>query len=106
MNSSFESKMDIIYSEGALNMDWKNVMALVRDKIEKDPELFLEEGGWDFLQEQSDEGASEAEDEIPEGDSVFTVSEDGLYEEESEYSESEDDDEEESEFEGMLLINQ
>ena len=96
--------MDIIYSEGALNMDWKNVMALVRDRVEKDPNLFLEEGGWNFLQEQSDEDVSADEDEIPEGDSVFTVSEVDLEEEESE-SFASDDEDDESEFEGTFFIS-
>jgi len=88
-------KMDIIYSEGALNMDWKNVMAEVRKKIEIDPQSFIQEGGWNFLQEQSDEEGDEEEDDLPEGDSVFTVSEEDIEEEESEYSGEEDDEEEE-----------
>jgi len=42
-------KMDIIFSEGPLNMEWKNVMGEIRKKIELDPQSFINEGGWNFL---------------------------------------------------------
>jgi len=93
-------KMDIVYSEGQLNMDWKNVMAEVRKKIEMDPQSFISEGGWDFLQEESDDEVEVEEEELPEGDSVFTVSEEEIMEEESEVSSEVEggDEEEESSF--------
>jgi nucleosome binding factor SPN SPT16 subunit len=36
---------DILFSEGLYNINWGKII----QKIKKDPEAFIEEGGWGFL---------------------------------------------------------
>ena len=37
--------MDIVFSEGEMNMNWANVMKMIRN----DTEEFINNGGWEFL---------------------------------------------------------
>ncbi|XP_050429833.1 FACT complex subunit spt16-like isoform X2 [Adelges cooleyi] len=88
---------DIRYSEGIQSLNWTKIMKTITD----DPEGFFENGGWTFLDPESDdeEGAAdeeEEEDEPYEPTDVESIedSDDG-----SEYSEaSEDSDSEEEEL--------
>ena len=82
----FLDETGIIYSEGAVAMNWTNVLNQIRTEFE----AFLEAGAWRFLQ---DNGNSEDEEDE---DKSFDVEddEDGEDEdEESDFSEDEDDDE-------------
>ncbi|KTW29590.1 chromatin-remodeling protein SPT16 [Pneumocystis jirovecii RU7] len=81
--------VDIVYTEGVLNLNWATIMKTIND----DPLAFFEEGGWAFLNNESDEESAESEEE----GSEFTASEDEESEEESEYDENASD--EESNFE-------
>jgi len=94
-------KMDIIFSEAAVNFDWNKIMSEVRTQLRNNPKKFLEDGGWDFLQPSGSEGGEDGEG-LEEGDSAFSVSSEEFEEEsESEFSDEEDeDDEDESDFEG------
>ncbi|KKF95865.1 FACT complex subunit SPT16 [Ceratocystis platani] len=95
---------DILYSEGPLNLSWAPIMKTVTSNTHK----FFLDGGWNFLQEDSDaeNGSDESEEE-----SAFEIDESELdeasesSEEDSDYGSNvsdEDDDasEEESEEEG------
>lgn len=88
--------IDIVYSESLNPLNWGNVMK----EITRDLQGFIEEGGWDFLQESEDEGESGLSDDELEVDSEFNEEDVGSDEEddESEYSdESEEDNNDESE---------
>lgn len=79
----FLDSSDISYSEGPLNLNWPTIMKTVTT----DPHAFFADGGWSFLQEESDaEGGSEEE----EAESNFEISESEL-EEASESSEEDSD---------------
>ncbi|KAG5439124.1 hypothetical protein PCANB_001423 [Pneumocystis canis] len=84
-----DCSVDIAYTEGVLNLNWITIMKTIND----DPLAFFEEGGWAFLNNESDDESAESEEE----GSEFTASEDQESEEESEYDE--DASEEESDFE-------
>jgi nucleosome binding factor SPN SPT16 subunit len=45
MIKSWLDDCDILFSEGLYNMNWNKVI----EKIKKDPESFIEDGGWAFL---------------------------------------------------------
>jgi len=77
------SSCDIRYSEGPMSLNWANIMRTVND----DPEAFFEDGGWNFLSAESDEGE---ENDVESDESSFHASED-------ETSASSDEDEEEEE---------
>lgn len=87
---------DIKYTEGLQNFNWTKIMKTITD----DPEGFFENGGWTFLEPESDEEKDEEDDDISdEEDDAYepTESEDEGDESESEYSDSgdeEDDDDE------------
>ena len=84
---------DIAYSEGPLNLNWPTIMKTVT----ADPHAFFADGGWSFLQADSDdEDGSQSEEE-----SAFEMDEEDFddaseSEEDSEFSEgsnaSDDDD--------------
>ncbi|VVC28157.1 Hypothetical protein CINCED_3A014976 [Cinara cedri] len=89
---------DIRYSEGIQSLNWTKIMKTITD----DPEGFFENGGWSFLDPESDdeEGAADEEEEEDEPyeptdvESFEETDDDG-----SEYSEaSEDSDSEEEEL--------
>lgn len=89
------SDIDIIYSESLNPLNWVNVMK----EITKDIRGFVEEGGWDFLQDSESEASDkEEEDDSIQDDSEFSEGEFEESSEESEYS-GEDSNAEESESE-------
>ncbi|KAH9814734.1 FACT complex subunit-domain-containing protein [Melampsora americana] len=59
---------DIPFSEGLVNLNWTAIMKTVTD----DPYEFFKEGGWSFLNSQSDDEDDEEDEE--DEDSVFEVS--------------------------------
>jgi len=100
----FLDSSDIAYTEGPLNLNWLTIMKTVT----ADTHQFFKDGGWAFLQTESDdEGGSEEEEE----ESAFEIDDSDLEEasesseEDSEYdsnasadaSEDGDDDDEEGE---------
>jgi len=79
----FLDSSDISYSEGPLNLNWSVIMKTVT----ADPHQFFADGGWGFLQSNSDdEEASEEEEE----ESAFEIDESEL-DEASESSEEDSD---------------
>jgi nucleosome binding factor SPN SPT16 subunit len=76
------SSCDIAFSEGPLNLNWTTIMKTVNE----DPSQFFKDGGWKFLETESDNEEEESE-EISE----FEMSEDEFDEDESEEDESEFD---------------
>ena len=42
---AFFDEIDVIYSEGPVNMNWNNVMQEIRNNFDD----WLEDGGWEFL---------------------------------------------------------
>lgn len=90
--------MEITYTEGPMNLNWKQIMVTIKDddrfymNTEED-EVTEKEAGWEFLRMFGREG--EEEEEHDEDDSEFD--EEPEEEEASEESEEEDFDEEESE---------
>ncbi|KAL2196416.1 FACT complex subunit-domain-containing protein [Corynascus similis CBS 632.67] len=79
----FLDSSDIAYSEGPLNLNWSVIMKTVT----ANPHQFFVDGGWGFLQNDSDdEDGSEEEEE----ESMFEISESEL-EEASESSEDDSD---------------
>jgi len=82
------SSCDIAFSEGQLNLNWTTIMKTVNDN----PAEFFREGGWSFLEVDSDASSDGSEE-----GSVFEMSEDGYEEEsdddESDYDENASDDE-------------
>lgn len=79
----FLDSTDIPYTEGPLNLNWPTIMKTVN----ADPHQFFVDGGWSFLQNESD--ASDEEEESEE-ESAFEISESEL-EEASESSEEDSD---------------
>lgn len=98
---------DIKYYEGPQNLNWNRIMAT----IAADPERFhAEDGGWKFLNLESDEDEShesEAESEFEPSEEEYDSDDDdededgssGSGEEEEEYSDDDDEDEDEEEEE-------
>ena len=86
--------IDLVYSESTNNYNWSNVMK----EVTKDMHMFVQEGGWEFLQDESDEEEEPKEPE--ESDSSFeeedvsaeesAESEESDFSEESEESSAED----------------
>lgn len=89
---------DIKYTEGLQSFNWPKIMKTITD----DPEGFFDQGGWNFLEAESDTESKDVDDDISdEEDDAYTPTESEDEEEsesDSEYSESdEDSDESESE---------
>lgn len=94
----FLDSSDIAYSEGPLNLNWPTIMKTVT----ADTHQFFADGGWSFLQAESDDEGSEDD----EGDgSAFEMDDDEVdaasesSEEESDYGSASDDDDEDGEAE-------
>ncbi|XP_076248178.1 SPT16 homolog, facilitates chromatin remodeling subunit dre4 isoform X1 [Calliopsis andreniformis] len=89
---------DIRYTEGVQSLNWTKIMKTITD----DPEGFFDNGGWTFLDPESDAENDEVEDEEEEEDDAYEPSDLDSEEEsddDSEYSEaSEDSDSEEEEL--------
>ncbi|KAK9382966.1 FACT complex subunit-domain-containing protein [Kockiozyma suomiensis] len=60
------NEVEIPYSEGPLNLNWATIMKTVTS----DPHSFFEEGGWSFLDNESDADASD----VSESESDFQAS--------------------------------
>ncbi|OAA69513.1 transcription elongation complex subunit [Cordyceps fumosorosea ARSEF 2679] len=93
----FLDSSDIAYSEGPLNLNWPTIMKTVT----ADTHAFFADGGWSFLQVDSDdEGESEEEEE-----SAFEVEDDDLdaasesSEDDSEYGSNASDDDDDGDAE-------
>ncbi|XP_076674829.1 SPT16 homolog, facilitates chromatin remodeling subunit dre4 isoform X2 [Andrena cerasifolii] len=86
---------DIRYTEGVQSLNWAKIMKTITD----DPEGFFDNGGWSFLDVESDAENEDVEDEEEEEDDAYEPSDFDAEEEsddDSEYSEaSEDNDSEE-----------
>lgn len=96
------NEVNLIFSEGVVNLNWTNLLAKIRD----DPKDFLDQGGWNFLQDDSNSENSEEDKEMQE-DSEFSPEPE---EEGSDYSEEESEeysegDESEEEDPGTSNIN-
>lgn len=63
----FNSSCDIRYSEGIQSLNWAKIMKTIVD----DSEGFFEQGGWTFLDPESD--AEEGSDEEEEEDEPYKV---------------------------------
>lgn len=94
---------DIKYTEGLQNFNWPKIMKTITD----DPEGFFDQGGWSFLEAESDTENKEADSEISdEEDDAYepTDSDDGSEESEedddSEYSEEDSDESDDSDASG------
>ncbi|XP_026672343.1 FACT complex subunit spt16 isoform X1 [Ceratina calcarata] len=89
---------DIRYSEGVQSLNWTKIMKTITD----DPEGFFDNGGWSFLDPESDAENEDVEDEEEEEDDAYEPSDFDTEEEsddDSEYSEaSENSDSEEEEL--------
>ena len=77
------SSCDIAFSEGPLNLNWTTIMKTVNE----DPAQFFKDGGWKFLETESDDEEAESESA-----SEFEMSEEEFEEKESEDDDSEFDD--------------
>jgi nucleosome binding factor SPN SPT16 subunit len=76
------SSCDIAFSEGPLNLNWTTIMKTVNE----DPVQFFKDGGWKFLETESDNESDESESV-----SEFEMSEEDFEDEESEDEESDFD---------------
>ncbi|BFZ61011.1 FACT complex subunit spt16 [Saitoella coloradoensis] len=81
--------VDIAFSEGPLNLNWSTIMKTVND----DPKQFFEDGGWSFLQLESDAEQSDDEDAESEFEGSEGEEEDDESDVESGYDEDASDDE-------------
>jgi nucleosome binding factor SPN SPT16 subunit len=79
----FLDSSDIAFTEGPLNLNWPTIMKTVT----ADTHQFFVDGGWSFLQNDSDD---ENDDEIEEEESAFEIDDDEL-DEASESSEEDSD---------------
>jgi len=82
---------DLRYTEGVQNLNWTKIMKTITD----DPEGFFDNGGWSFLEPESD--AEGGDDDSDEEDEIFQPSEDDFSG--SEEGSSEDYSDEESDWE-------
>lgn len=82
---------DILFGEGTHNLNWDKIIANIKDN----PKEFIENGGWDFTQENANE--EEDEESANDGDDNYDVESD-----EEDYSDDDDDDFEEEEEEESL----
>lgn len=88
---------DIKYYESRLNMNWKTILKTITD----DPQQFIDEGGWEFLNLEVSDSDSEKSQESDQGYEPSDVQSDSESEDDDSGSaslvESEEDEEEESE---------
>lgn len=83
---------DILYGEGLYNIKWIDII----QNIKNNPQSFIDEGGWNFIQENNDSNSVSEENN---GDSDYEVGSDQDEESESEFSEENMEDESDSEGE-------
>ncbi|KAH6820058.1 global transcription factor C [Perilla frutescens var. hirtella] len=88
---------DLKYYESRLNLNWRQILKTITD----DPEQFIEDGGWEFLNLEASDSDSDNSQESDKGYIPSDVQSDSASEEEDDDSESlvesEDDEEDESE---------
>ena len=48
MIKNWLDNVDILFSEGVINLNWNKII----QKIKKDPEEFINDGGWSFLMDE------------------------------------------------------
>ncbi|KAL3515894.1 hypothetical protein ACH5RR_022796 [Cinchona calisaya] len=88
---------DLKYYESRLNLNWRPILKTITD----DPEKFIEDGGWEFLNMEASDSDSENSQESDQGYVPSDAQSDSVSEEEGDDSESlvesEDDEEEDSE---------
>lgn len=89
---------DIKYYESRLNLNWRPILKTITD----DPEKFIEDGGWEFLNMEASDSDSDNSQESDHGYEPSDVQSDSESEEEDDDSESlveseEDEEEEEDE---------
>merc|ERR1719219_90691 len=65
------NSVDIRYTEGVQSLNWTKIMKTITD----DPEVFFEDGGWNFLDQGADDEPEDDDDDDSE-DAEFAVSED------------------------------
>ncbi|KAM7481843.1 hypothetical protein LguiB_006426 [Lonicera macranthoides] len=90
---------DLKYYESRLNLNWRPILKTITD----DPEKFIEDGGWEFLNMEASDSESDNSQESDRGYEPSDVEPDSASEEEDDDSESlveSDDDEEEDSEEG------
>lgn len=87
------NEMDIPFYEGPVNLTWPQVMKTVTS----DPHEFFESGGWSFLANDDEDAA---EEEVPEEESEFEVTDDEPEDESDSYAEEESEDLSENSFSG------
>lgn len=63
------SSCDIRYSEGVQSLNWTKIMKTITD----DPKGFFENGGWTFLDPESDNEGGDGGDDESEEDEVYEV---------------------------------
>ncbi|KAJ9651088.1 FACT complex subunit spt16 [Neophaeococcomyces mojaviensis] len=85
--------VDIAYTEGPLNLNWGMIMKTVI----ADPHQFFKDGGWSFLNTDSDD---EDKEEESEEESAFEMSDEELNESESESEDESEFDDDASDDEG------
>jgi len=83
---------DIKYTEGIQSLNWVKIMKTINDN----PEDFFENGGWSFLEPNSEDEYSE-EDETDEDDQEFKPASDSEYGSDDDYDEEYDSGDAESE---------
>ncbi|WRX22967.1 Peptidase M24 - like 5 [Theobroma cacao] len=87
---------DLKYYESRLNLNWRPILKTITD----DPEKFIEDGGWEFLNMEVSDSESENSEESDQGYEPSDVQSDSGSEDEDDDSESlvesEDDEEEDS----------
>ncbi|KAK6982924.1 FACT complex subunit SPT16-like isoform X1 [Biomphalaria glabrata] len=81
---------DIRYTEGVQSLNWAKIMKTITD----DPEGFFDNGGWTFLDPDSEGDDEKEEEDSEDEDDTFQPSEEG-----SDFDESSEDDSEESNWE-------
>ncbi|OMP09388.1 hypothetical protein COLO4_05501 [Corchorus olitorius] len=87
---------DLKYYESRLNLNWRPILKTITD----DPEKFIEDGGWEFLNMEVSDSESEHSEESDQGYVPSDVQSDSVSEDEDDDSESlvesEDDEDEDS----------
>lgn len=88
---------DLKYYESRLNLNWRPILKTITD----DPEKFIEDGGWEFLNMEASDSESENSQDSDQGYEPSDVQSDSVSDDENDDSESlvesEDDEEEDSE---------
>ncbi|GLJ05022.1 hypothetical protein SUGI_0009560 [Cryptomeria japonica] len=90
------NSMDIKYYESRMNLNWRPILKTITD----DPDKFIEDGGWEFLNMEASDSDSENSEESDQGYEPSDIEEESESDEEDSEDESlveSDEDEEEDE---------